>query len=185
MIASLKYFLDEVEKLEPLFRVSELIQVGSYAEGTKIFQPDEFDFLAVVDVLSKPGTVVLKTDQKYPSGCVTVSLAASTLSSPLSNLCENGTLECFHGPPLSESFTGPMKFGKTFVRAVRDTYFKKVQIYMNKSDARGFISCSPLEINFVLGGGREVLLPPVNGIYLLLKAVEFKTPIVLLTYKFE
>ena len=73
----LKDILEEVEKLEPLFRVAELIQVGSYAEGTKIIQADEFDFLAVIEALSLEGTVVLENNE---DGLVTALLDQGLLN---------------------------------------------------------------------------------------------------------
>ena len=111
----LKDILKEVEKLEPLFRVAELIQVGSYAEGKKIIQADEFDFLAVIEALSLEGTVVLENNE---AGLVTALLDQGLLNTELARLCEEGVLKCFQAPSYAASFSGPERFGKLFVKAV-------------------------------------------------------------------
>ena len=54
--------LAELADKEQLFKVSEVIQVGSYAEGTKILEPDEFDFLVVIEDLSIPGATAVNFD---------------------------------------------------------------------------------------------------------------------------
>lgn len=53
-----RFFLRIVGRLEPLFHVSELLQVRFYAEGTKILKPDNCGFLAITNVLSQRVTVV-------------------------------------------------------------------------------------------------------------------------------
>ena len=177
VVESLKYYLSEVEKLEPLFCVSELLQVGSYAEGTKILGPDEFDFLAVIDSLSREGIVVLDTKPNDP-GSVTLSLTDSSLSSSLSKLCdETGDLECFQDSSLAKAFAGPAKFGKMFVQAVQNSLDKVFTCLSSP-----FAFRTPLRINFASGG---LLMPPVNGVSLVLKDVDFRTPNVFLTYKLD
>ena len=172
---NLKYFLKEVEKLEPLFFVSELIQVGSFAEGTKIYKPDEFDFLAVVDVLSKEGTVTVEHDGG--AGSVSVSLSEKYSNSTLTKLCEEGKVKCFQAPSLALSFSGPARFGTIFVQTVVNAYKSKVFEFRRGGQ---FTVGSPVGMDFVRGG---LVIPPVNGIPLLLKKIEFKTPNVLLEYK--
>ena len=174
---NLKYFLKEVEKLEPLFCVSELIQVGSFAEGTKINKPDEFDFLAVVDVLSKEGTIVVEHNRG--PGSVSVSLPEKYSNTTLTKLCEGGELKCFQAPSMALSFSGPARFGTTFVETVENAYKNKVFQFRRGGN---FTVRSPIGKDFVGGG---LVIPPVNEISLLLQKVEFKTPNILLEYKFE
>ncbi|KAH3787646.1 hypothetical protein DPMN_165773 [Dreissena polymorpha] len=54
---SVYVILEKVRELEPRFTVSEILKVGSYFEGTKINEIDEFDFLVVIKELSKPGAI--------------------------------------------------------------------------------------------------------------------------------
>ena len=49
--------VEKVGKIDDRFKCSQVLAVGSHKEGTKIIQPDEFDFLAVIDELSKPEVV--------------------------------------------------------------------------------------------------------------------------------
>ena len=178
---SLQFFLEEVEKIEPVFKVSELIQVGSYAEGTKIYKPDEFDFLAVVDVLSKEGTLVIdyKTNT-WTTGSVTLSLRDKSEYNELNKFCEQGELQCFHGKSLRESFHGAIKFGTVFIKAVKNVYTKRVLKVRRPGVMPMF---SPIEATFV---GSGLIFPPVNDITLLtLTEVQFKTPNVLLEYELD
>ena len=177
---SLQYLLKEVEKLEPVFGVSELIQVGSHAEGTKINEPDEFDFLAVVYLLSKEGTVIIDhKEDSWRTGSVSLVLGDISVNNELSKFCEKGEMQCFQGKSLSESFFGATKFGTTFIKGVMNTFRKKL---LKIGSSRGMIMCTPVDINFAGGG---LIFPPVNGITLLLKDVQFKTPNILLEYELE
>lgn len=175
---NIQYFLTEVEKLEPVFRVSDLIQVGSYAEGTKINKPDEFDFLAVVDALSKEGTVMISRNS-WTTGSVTLILGDTSVNNELSKLCEKGEIQCFQGTSMSKSFFGATKFGTTFIDAIKNTIRKKL---LKLCSSGGMLMFTPVDITFAGGG---LILPPVNGISLLLKAVQFKTPNILLEYEHE
>ena len=172
---NLKYFLKELKKLEPLFRCSELIQVGSFAEGTKIYKPDEFDFLAVVDVLSKDETVSVESSQI--AGRVSVNLAKKYSNSTLTKLCEDDKVKCFQAASLAQSFSGPVRFGTIFVKTVVNAFKNKVFEFRRG----GHVTvASPVGMDFVGGG---LVIPTNNGIPLLLKKVEFKTPNVLLEYE--
>ena len=172
---NLKYFLKEVEKIEPIFSVSELIQVGSYAEGTKINKPDEFDFLAVVDHLSNDGPVVLEHDESLRAGCVSLSLDNPNEDPELLKLCENGVLQCFQSKSMSKSFFGPKQFGKVFVKAVMNIFKQKVFQFQSSGC---MTMATPIDIDF--GGGG--LIVSKKGISLVLRKVEFKTPNILLQY---
>ncbi|XP_053380534.1 uncharacterized protein LOC123556475 [Mercenaria mercenaria] len=57
----LRNFLDKLGDAYPSCKVSELIKVGSFHKGTKIYFADEFDFIAVLSELSKPGTFVVES----------------------------------------------------------------------------------------------------------------------------
>ena len=177
---SVKYYLNEVEKLEPLFRVSELLQVGSYAEGTKLFETDEFDFLAVIDSLSREGTVVLEPQQNV-TGSVTLSLAKDYLNSSLRKLCgKNGKLGCFDEPRSEKPFAGPAKFGKVFVQAVRNSI--KAKGFRCFGSPRDFLFLTPSGIEFT---SRGLVMPPVDQIALVLKSVEVNTPNIFLRFELE
>lgn len=54
------------KKKDLRFKSSEIISVGSYKEKTKIIAPDEFDFLVVIDELSKPGAISVVKDDATP-----------------------------------------------------------------------------------------------------------------------
>lgn len=183
----LKYFLREVGKIEPLFRVSELLQVGSYAEGTKISKPDEFDFLAVIDVLSQPGTVIVERKSELVPGCVSVSLAQEFLNTPLNKLCINGTVQCFQSEPLSASFQGPKRFGTTFINAIYRKCFEtqkqiREECYDHNKQSTGRLTMfTPVDIHFGSAGWLEA----VDGVGLKLHLVEYKTPNVLIVFLFE
>jgi len=47
--------LEQVNELDSRFKTVRVLKTGSFYEGTKISQPDEFDFMAVNEELSRPG----------------------------------------------------------------------------------------------------------------------------------
>ena len=49
--------VDDIGRIKPHLKVKEVISIGSFAEGTKICSPNEFDFLACFDFLSKKENV--------------------------------------------------------------------------------------------------------------------------------
>ena len=55
----LKHLLLDVEKENPFFKTT-LINSGSFYEGTKVGQPDEFDYFVQLDYFSEPEAVLFK-----------------------------------------------------------------------------------------------------------------------------
>ncbi|XP_060574332.1 uncharacterized protein LOC132732013 [Ruditapes philippinarum] len=158
-------WLDEVEEINPLFKVKELIGVGSYAEGTKIIEPNEFDYLAVIDDFSKPG--LLKIDLGESSvheGLVKVKVEDDDLKSRCGQLCQSGHLQCFQ--PINFPMSGDNRFGHVFIEAL----FK----YAKKNGKGGYpiITC-------------QIDLPIVNNISLLLTEVDYNSPNVLICFKYK
>lgn len=64
--AVVQQLLEYTAEKDPRFRSSEILSVGSYKENTKILEPDEFDFLVVMDELSKPGVISIVKDDALP-----------------------------------------------------------------------------------------------------------------------
>ena len=59
---------DTIGEIDPRFKLREVIPVGSARERTQIVRPCEYDFILIIDALSKPGAVSLKcskNDQQY------------------------------------------------------------------------------------------------------------------------
>ncbi|XP_053408735.1 uncharacterized protein LOC128559875 [Mercenaria mercenaria] len=178
--ACIKFFLAELTKEEPLFKPAELIQVGSFAEGTKILEPDEFDFLVVIDELSKPGAVAVDNNPEKVkgythlphSGYVTLAVADDNLKNKWEKYCENGLLQCF------QNSIDRSRFGSIFIKVIRKLYVKRV--FLKKADA--VVTCTSTEIDFVNFG---MGMPAVDDIGLNLRRVEFKTPNVLIDFKLD
>ncbi|XP_045207051.2 uncharacterized protein LOC123559378 [Mercenaria mercenaria] len=178
--ACINFFLVEVTKEEPMFKSAELIQVGSFAEGTKILEPDEFDFLVVIDELSKPGAVAIDNDLENVrghthlphSGYVTLVVADDNLKTKWERYCENGLLQCF------QNSIDRARFGSIFIEVIRKLYTERV--LLKKADA--VVTCSSTEIDFLNFG---MGMPAVNDIGLNLRRVEFKTPNVLIDFELD
>lgn len=172
--------LAEVANIEPMFKPEELIQVGSYAEGTKILEPDEFDFLVVIEELSRPGAIAIDNDPTKvhgfthlpSSGYVTLSVADDNLKSKWENYCENGLIQCFQ-----YSNRRP-RFGSVFIKGIRKFYKERVA----KRVEGTVILISSTEIDFV---NAAVCMPAVGGISLKLRRAELKTPNVLIDFEYE
>ncbi|CAC5368273.1 unnamed protein product [Mytilus coruscus] len=64
--AVVQQLLEYTAEKDPRFKSSEILSVGSYKEKTKILEPDEFDFLVIMDELSKPGVISIVKDDALP-----------------------------------------------------------------------------------------------------------------------
>lgn len=66
--------LIDTAKEDGRFQYSEILKVGSFYEGTKVIEPNEFDFLVVIEELSQPGAITV-AKEGILSGCIEISLA--------------------------------------------------------------------------------------------------------------
>ncbi|XP_060574327.1 uncharacterized protein LOC132732009 [Ruditapes philippinarum] len=164
-------WLGEVEDINPLFKVKELIGVGSYAEGTKIIEPNEFDYLAVIDDFSKPGLLTIdKGESRVYEGLVKVKVEDDNLRSRCSHLCKSGHLQCFQ--PINFPKSGEHRFGHVFIEALLK-YAKKNGLRWRLGEG------TPIYFSGQLN------LPSVNKISLVLGGVEYSAPNVLIYFKYK
>ena len=87
-----------IEETTPQLKVSEIILVGGYQEGTKIYDADEFDFLVVIEDLSKPGLFTIEKDEKSANnaGIVKLKLAnEGDTNEKWKIYSDDGYLRCF------------------------------------------------------------------------------------------
>ena len=129
----------------------------------------------MVDHLSNDGIVVLEYDESLRAGCVSLSLNNPNVDPELLKLCENGVLQCFQSKSMSKSFFGRKQFGKVFVKAVMNIFKQKVLQFQSSGC---MTMATPIDIDF--GGGGLII--STNGISLVLRKVDFKTPNILLQY---
>jgi hypothetical protein len=164
-------WLDQVEQINPLYKVSELIPVGSYAEGTKIIRADEFDYLAVIEELSKPDVIEIDTSESdINKGLVKVVIADEESKLKWSGLCKDGHLRCFQ--PINFPGMGEKRFGHVVI----DTVFKFIRNLKRK-----FTSAkTPTAIEDCI-----IVLPAVNDVTLFFKGAVFRAPNVILNFEYE
>ena len=116
--------LDEVAVDRPEFKVSEILKVGSYSEDTKIITPNEFDFLAVIDELSKPDVVKVIAKDNIPgskpcAGVVNVTIK-DEYADKWTKYCTNGRLNCFQMSSINVSFdNNRVTFGNIVINTIR------------------------------------------------------------------
>jgi hypothetical protein len=164
-------WLDQVEQINPLYKVSELIPVGSYAEGTKIIHADEFDYLAVIEELSKPDVIEIDTSESdINKGLVKVILADEESKLKWSGLCKDGHLKCFQ--PIDFPVLGEKRFGHVVI----DSVWK----FIRNLKQKGPLSRAPTVIDIC-----KILLPAVNGVSLLFTGADFRAPNVILNFEDE
>ncbi|XP_053378829.1 uncharacterized protein LOC123526332 isoform X2 [Mercenaria mercenaria] len=167
----LKTWLDAVENTNTLFKLSELIHAGSYAEGTKIIHPDEFDFLAVIDDLSQPDSVIIDNNaSNFQEGLVKVAVADDRLKSRWNTLCKNGHLQCFQSVDYPKN-KGEYRFGHVFI----STLWEKIR----NGNKIGLTDVSLTDI------ACKVQLQTVNNIPLFLKGAEYSTPNIFIEFELE
>ena len=51
---------NKVEEICPRFKINDVVLVGSAREGTQIIRPEEYDFLLILEMLSRPGALEMK-----------------------------------------------------------------------------------------------------------------------------
>jgi hypothetical protein len=164
-------WLDVVEEINPLFKVKELIGVGSYAEGTKIIEPNEFDYLAVIDNFSKPGLLSIdRKESNFNEGLVKVKVKDDNLKSRCSQLCKNGHLQCFQ--PINFPDLGEHRFGHVFLLPPKK-FVKKTGLQMGQGT--GSPTCLSCRIH----------LPTINNISLLFGGADYNAPNVLIYFKYK
>ena len=163
-------WLDQVEAINSLYKVSELIPVGSYAEGTKIIQPDEFDYLAVIEEFSKPDVITIVADERnIQRGLVKVVVDDENLKSKCRGLCKDGHLKCFQ--PVNFPAVTEKRFGHILI----ETLWTFVRCSKRKGPTTG----SPTDIKC------NVLLPAVNNMSLNFKGAYFRAPNVLIEFEYK
>ena len=74
-----------VARINPLYKVSKLLSVGSYAEGTRLVHPSEFDFVAEIELLSEESRVRCKAECNN-LGCVHMVLQDQSLIKQLDQI---------------------------------------------------------------------------------------------------
>ena len=74
-----------VARINPLYKVSKLLSVGSYAERTRLVHPSEFDFVAEIELLSVESRVRCKAECNN-LGCVHIVLQDQSLIKQLDRI---------------------------------------------------------------------------------------------------
>ncbi|XP_062566265.1 uncharacterized protein LOC134228617 [Saccostrea cucullata] len=103
----LGHIVQRVGEKNPVFKISDILSSGSFYEGTKIRNFDEFDFMVILQIFSEPDRIniqkgcsdwytklQLKTDQKeklhpYMCYCTGVSLYTETFYNRYENYFRN------------------------------------------------------------------------------------------------
>ncbi|XP_064596750.1 cyclic GMP-AMP synthase-like receptor [Liolophura sinensis] len=96
----------------PLFSGSKILSRGSFYEGTKVEEPNEFDFLVELDVLSQPGRVEFRSECPDCPGYTHVlftdpelkRMNAELESSPKDNFLRPYTISSYYGRCLEEAY---------------------------------------------------------------------------------
>ncbi|XP_060574787.1 uncharacterized protein LOC132732393 [Ruditapes philippinarum] len=162
-------WLHEVEQINPLYKVSELIPVGSYAEGTKIIQADEFDYLAVIEELSKPDVIKIDASESdINHSLVKVAVANEKLKLKWSGLCKDGHLQCFQ--PINFPKENENRFGHVVI----ETLWK----FVKNSQQIGRTTGSPTDIDC------KILLRTLNEMSLCFTGALFRAPNVIFSFEY-
>ncbi|XP_060580561.1 uncharacterized protein LOC132737314 [Ruditapes philippinarum] len=169
----IRYYIETwlylVEQINPLYKVSELIPVGSYAEGTKIIRADEFDFLAVIEELSKPDVIKIDVSESdINQGLVKIVVEDENLKLKWSGLSKDGHLQCFQ--PINFPKKNENRFGHVVIQALKKFIKSAKQI------ERSFASPTHIDCN--------IPLSKVYDKYLHFRGALFKAPNVILNFEY-
>ncbi|CAC5422773.1 unnamed protein product [Mytilus coruscus] len=111
------------------FKSSEIISVGSYKEKTKILATDEFDFLVVIDELSKPGAISIVKDDA-PPGFAYIEVNDKKLTAKW--WCVDKRLRQFQYP--SKFSNVPKSFSETMLASISEIAKRQnVKLYIDNN----------------------------------------------------
>ncbi|XP_045211912.2 uncharacterized protein LOC123563268 [Mercenaria mercenaria] len=159
----LRHFMDKLGNTYPNWSISELLKVGSFHEGTKIYFPDEFDFIAVLSALSEPDALTVDIDSQ-----------------------DEGKVElCFN-----ETNLGFLYIEEDWDRTHRQ---ENQAIQMMEKFCKKFYNTvmsdrKPLKLASVYDHfdyAEPMSLPPVNGIELLVRLSEARLPNMVLEFFYK
>ncbi|XP_060592520.1 uncharacterized protein LOC132747207 isoform X1 [Ruditapes philippinarum] len=85
-------------------KILRVVSVGSMREGTKIREPDEFDFILVLEHLSRPGAIDVVGENEHGSGYKHVIVKDETLRSQWSHCLNNNLIKGTMGSGISYFF---------------------------------------------------------------------------------
>lgn len=91
----------ELGKVNESLKVYRVVNVGSMAEGTKIREPNEFDFLLVLEKLSYHGAVEMRRECSNGPGYGHVVIKNEWLKSQYSNFMSDGKLKSTQNSQIS------------------------------------------------------------------------------------
>ena len=166
-----------IAETTPQLKVSEIILFGGYQEGTKIYDADEFDFLVVMEELSKPGLFTIEKDEKSANnaGIVKLKLAnEGDTNEKWKIYSDDGYLRCFE--PLI--FTHQRdSFGYRVIEAIPKLKQNKGRKSLRENDEIDFFRSSK-EPELIYCQSR-----PIQHVAMIRRAV-VKFPNVLLEFEF-
>lgn len=110
-------------KQEESMKIMRIVSVGSMKEGTKIREPDEFDFLLVLEKPSKPGTINIIDENENGIGYKHVIIKDDTLRSQWGHCLQGNLLKGTMGSGISYFFH--WLFGYDF--GLRQEFYKQLQ----------------------------------------------------------
>ena len=87
--------VQKLKDLDDRYESHDVIRVGSFVEGTKIVEPDEFDYLIVIDELSKPGILEPLRVCEQGRGHVHLHITDETMKSRWSDCMDDDQLQGF------------------------------------------------------------------------------------------
>ena len=102
--------VDDIGRIKPHLNVKEVISIGSFAERTKICSPNEFDFLACFDFLSKKENVRIEGTEGCQPGYM-VAFLNSGFDEAMTNITRllYEDICCIHHEGLRAEFVDTLK----------------------------------------------------------------------------
>ena len=135
--------LELVEKINPMYKVSKVLPVGSYVEGTRLVHPSEFDFVAEIKMLSENNITECKAECKS-LGTVQVLLRNLSMLNELDRITYRTKHDEKDVSNLSESvYISPTAFREDFW-----SYFNAAAVHLMRGGVRierssGFLTLFP------------------------------------------
>ena len=129
--------MDEVVAIDERFEMLRKVPVGSMAEGTRIVNPDEFDFMIVLKTLSQAGVIKVRRECKGLSSFTHAQITDDVVSENWKDVCKNGNLKSTPSSKMADALIAILFRRKRNI-GVRELFYENIQKAVKELQERHF-----------------------------------------------
>ena len=120
------FIMYEVSSIDNRFEMLRKVPVGSMAEGMRICNPDEFDFMIVLKTLSKPGVIQVRRECVEGLTSFThVHITDEVLRENWTDACKDGKMKSTPSSGMADIFGGLLRRRQNL--GIRELFCENIQ----------------------------------------------------------